>query len=240
MPKIPKICDICDKTPARYNKFFDKNLCEECKEDPEYKLIYKTTAKNKYFLNDKDIIQLECFEITGFNGYKHNCTMILVRELDVMNYFCNKHNINMNEIDETIEILQELKEKKSSKIKQTKKDKKKLRQKKLKKALNKMCVELRDDSKLCKGYIDGTIKDWDIEDIVKRMCEMKFLYEYANMKHYLLKAEKNQSKELEYGYIPDISVFDEAEMYALKKTNGYPKKWPWLVDNKKYIMNNKQ
>jgi hypothetical protein len=42
---MPKICDVCDKSAAQFNKIFDKNLCQECREDPEYKLIYKTTSK---------------------------------------------------------------------------------------------------------------------------------------------------------------------------------------------------
>lgn len=116
---MSKICDVCDKSPARHNKIFDINLCKECREDPEYKLIYKTTAKNKYFLTDKDINKLECFETTGYNGYSHHCPLTLIREFDVINYFCNKHYININEIDETIEQIKNLKKERSEKIPNT-------------------------------------------------------------------------------------------------------------------------
>jgi hypothetical protein len=44
-------------------------------------------------------------------------------------------------------------------------------------------------------------------------------------------AEKYQCEELEAGYFPDIPVFDQAETSALKKSNGYPDKWPWLKKN---------
>ena len=60
------------------------------------------------------------------------------------------------------------------------------------------------------------------------MCQMKFLYDHANMNYYLKKAENNQAEEIEAGYFPDMSIFEQAEMYALKKIGGYPKKWPWM------------
>lgn len=225
---MPKVCDVCDGSPARFNRIFDKNLCQECRNDPEYKLIYKTTAKNKYFFTDKDIEQLECFETTGYNGYSFRCSLTLIRELEAINYFCAKHNISMDELDDMIEKLKTMKKTRSKKIKQTKQKNLETREKNLKKALKKVGLVMREDSKLCKGYIDGSIKDWTIEQIVERMCQMKFLYDYANMDHYIEKAKKSQGEELEAGYFPDMSIFDQAEMYALKKIGGYPNKWPWL------------
>ena len=226
---MPKKCDVCDESPARYNNIFDMILCKKCREEPEYKLIYKTTAKNKYYLTDKDINLLECFKTIGSNGYSKHSEVTLIREIDVINYFCEKHNISEDKLDKTLEKLEKIKQKKSDKIKLTKEQKRKERKKDLISALKKVGLEFRTDSKLCNGFIDGTIKDWDIKKIVKRMCQMKFLYDYANMDYYFIKAKKNQSEELNAGYFPDMSVFEQAEMYALNKIGGYPKKWPWLV-----------
>ena len=81
-------------------------------------------------------------------------------------------------------------------------------------------MELCSDSKLCEGYIDGTIKDWTVEKIAERMCQMKYLFDYAGMEY--------QKEEFENGYFPDMTVFEQAEDSALRKIGGYPKKWPWL------------
>lgn len=231
----PKTCDICNKSPARLNKIFDQYLCEECRETPDYKLIYKTTAKNKYFLNEKDIEQLECFETTGSNGFSHHCAVTLIREFDAINYFCEKHHITLDQLNETIESLKTAKENKSNKIKQTKQMKLENRKRDLQLALKKVGLKLRPDSKLCEGYIDGTIKDWSIDQIVHRMCQMHFLYNYGNMDYHLEKSYKYQTEELNAGFFPDMTVPEQAEMHALEEIGGYPKKWPWLEKPNKML-----
>lgn len=222
---MPVVCDICGESPARMNNIFEKRFCEKCRDDPEYKLIYKTTAKKKYRLTDDDIKQLECFES---ESYQHRCTVTLVREIDAMNCFCDKNKITIDEIEETIENMDSIKKKRSQKRLETKQNKKDERKKDLKRALKRAGLELRTDSKLCEGFINGDIKDWTIDKIVNRMCQMKYLYDYADMDKYIEKANHDQMEELEAGYIPDTSITDQAEWYALEKIGGYPKKWPWL------------
>lgn len=92
-------------------------------------------------------------------------------------------------------------------------------------ALQKMGLELREDSRYCKKYIEQN--DGDVDEIVNRMCEMKFLFDYCDMRNVLDKVEKEHIETLEAGYFPDSSVFDEAEYEVLGKT-PYPKIWPWL------------
>lgn len=98
-------------------------------------------------------------------------------------------------------------------------------------ALKKVKLTIRKDSKLCKQYIEGTLNNgMDIDDVVQRMCEMKFLYDYCDMNKCLIRAEKSNDKEFDAGYFPDTSVFDLAEMFALEKHGGkYPDVFPWLV-----------
>ncbi len=64
-------------------------------------------------------------------------------------------------------------------------------------------------------------KKMKIQDIVERMCQMKYLFEYCHMDECKEKALEEQRETLEAGYIPDCSVFDEAEIMALDKySNG--------------------
>lgn len=219
-------CDVCDQIPSRYNNIFNKYLCKDCNQLPEYKIICKTTAKNKYFLTDKDIKNIETFEKRGYTGYKN--IFILMKEIDVIDYFCAKHEISDNQIEHVISMLADKKEEKSQKRKEKKNLEMEKRKKNLVKALKNKKLKLRSDSKLCAGYINGTIKNYTIEEVVERMCQMKFLYEYANMDECLMEAREYQKEELEAGYFPDCTIFEQAEMNALKKVKGYPDKWPWL------------
>lgn len=97
-------------------------------------------------------------------------------------------------------------------------------------ALAKVGLKLRTDSKLCRAYIE--LGYGDLQDIVSRMCEMKYLYEYSNMRDELNKVELAQINLYEAGYIPDCSVFEEAEDNILNSIGGYPDIWPWLETNR--------
>jgi hypothetical protein len=97
---------------------------------------------------------------------------------------------------------------------------------KLTKALGEAGLVLRSDSKYCWKYINsGSGK---IDEIVHRMCEMKFLFEYTDMREELKRVSKGQEEELEAGYFPDCSVFDEAEDNIIRKT-PYPEIFPWQI-----------
>ena len=84
---------------------------------------------------------------------------------------------------------------------------------------------IRDDSKLCKGYIDGSL-DCDLNDVANRMCQMKYLYEYCNMGSAFQKA-KIEIKKYGNGYNCHQELFDSAEDIALGH-KAYPTEWPWL------------
>jgi len=53
------------------------------------------------------------------------------------------------------------------------------RQQQMNNALQEAGLELRSDSKLCQKYIDG--ESVNLADVVKRMCQMRYLYDYCNM-----------------------------------------------------------
>lgn len=95
---------------------------------------------------------------------------------------------------------------------------------------------IRSDSELCKKYIDGELDDdteWTVPKIVRRMCEMRYLYGYCHMQECKNKVYREKK---EYGYDRDIMMYqisDEAEEMALKKySNGrYPTIFPWMMEN---------
>jgi hypothetical protein len=76
---------------------------------------------------------------------------------------------------------------------------------------------------LCQKYIDGTIKDYTLDGVVKRMCQMKYIYDYCHMDDCF-----DIAKERYGGYC--FNIHDEAEDIALElHSNGkYPKEWPWI------------
>jgi hypothetical protein len=123
------------------------------------------------------------------------------------------------------------------------------------KALNDKGVDFRNDSKLCANYINDVNFKMSLEQVVQRMCEVKYLFDYCNMaKHYgNVKDEwrTTDSDDMDV-YMPsggynevasdfyacDLEkrdktvfddMFDEAEERALAKFGGkYPKVFPWL------------
>lgn len=129
----------------------------------------------------------------------------------------------------TIKNYNMLNQNKSNKIKkQIRKKfcKSKLRTK-LETVLNKRGVEFRPDSALCANFINGKT-NLSLDYIVQRMCEMKYLYEYCNM--------KSIREQVYMNYVNSESVKDykgtistQAEKIALEThSNGtYPDIFPW-------------
>lgn len=89
-------------------------------------------------------------------------------------------------------------------------------------ALGEYQLQLRSDSKLCASYIAGTTT-YTLNQVVERMCEMKYLYEYCSMDKWLRQAER------ECAALHSLGVFDLAEFYALEMAHGYPPVWPWMI-----------
>ena len=100
------------------------------------------------------------------------------------------------------------------------------RRKELITELAKYKLKLRSDSKLCKNYIRSA--DNSITYVVRRMCEMKYLFDYCDMRKELESVEKEHIQTLEWGYIPDAGVFQEAEANIIERIGSYPGVWPWM------------
>jgi hypothetical protein len=88
----------------------------------------------------------------------------------------------------------------------------------LKSELKNYGLILRNDSKLCESYI---AYGGDLNAVVQRMCEMKYLFDYCNIRDHISKIKKSNKESI-------FSPFQEAEYNILKK-NNYPTFWPWLA-----------
>jgi len=88
---VCKLCQVCFEVPGTFSRYYDIKICKLCKSLPDYHMICKTTAKKKYTLSDKDISQLETWEVP--NPYCSSKHMILMREKDVLRLLRNKHGI---------------------------------------------------------------------------------------------------------------------------------------------------
>jgi len=238
-----KTCEICnEKTYKKINEAFDKFLCCKCCQLPEYQMICKTMAIKQYFLSEDDLDNLDSFE--KVNPRRKSTKMTLYREIDIRQQACIKHNCFITTLDEKLVDLtttsnykkqQRLmkKELKQNEREMKKEWKQNERQTNLVNALENAGLELRSDSKLCHGYINGNIKDKTIDEIVERMCQVKYLFDYCNFQKILDDVHDSQIEEYNAGYFPDCPVFDEAEGIVLHKIKKYPAIYPWMnIENK--------
>jgi len=238
--KIPKtrICEECDaEGPTKLNKVYDIRLCEECQTLEEYKTIYKTLAKEKFFLTDKDIADCDHVYIKRGGGYHDIC---LYKYTDIVGIFCTKYQVNpfdeaeiryrRSEIAD-VKSVAKAKRELNAEAKQT------ARKKELVKELRKYKLTLRPDSKLCEAYINGKSKKWTKKEIAQRMCQMRYLYDYCEMDWYVRKvrAQVTEARREGYGeFVSPEEQFEMAEQRALEKhgpKGSYPKKWPWMAES---------
>jgi hypothetical protein len=235
MVKIDKNCIECGEKKTRKDRARPIYLCDLCSTTDKYKLLYKTDIKNQYLMTEDELEDYECYIVKGRRGYPD---MTMYKISDVKDIFCMNYTIDRNDnvaIENKINELQADKQKKSldrkEKINKRKMEISEKRKTKLVKVLKSYDLKLRDDSKLCNGYIDGTITDWGVDQIVQRMCQMKYLYDYCHMNDCYDEAYEDQQEELEAGYFPDCTVIEQAELVALDKYSGnaYPNVWPWMI-----------
>ncbi len=190
--------------------------------------ITMTNAKKIYRLNDTDLQELD-LEIKT-NPHKRSLAMYLYNKNDIINVFKQKYDLNSNyDVQQKIKEIEETKKERAEKRLMNSMNAKIMRKNELVERMKQYKLVIRNDSKLCKGYIDGTITEYSVDDIVKRMCQMKYLYDYADIQSAFSKAYEEYNDELNSGYIPDCTVFDNAERIALQKCGGYPSVFPWMV-----------
>ena len=89
----------------------------------------------------------------------------------------------------------------------------------LQSVMQKVGMEIRKDSELCKLFI--AYGNPPIDFVVSRMANMKFLFEYCDF-------EKVRRKI--YG------SFKDKEVYVLGGVGGYPRVYPWLSGSLEEIL----
>lgn len=89
-------------------------------------------------------------------------------------------------------------------------------------ALTAAGLELRADSVLCSNYI--LQNDGNIPHIISRMSQMKYLFEYCNIRDVMAEIIKSGT----FTPAGKYSLLREAEKRILEKIGSYPAKFPWL------------
>jgi hypothetical protein len=114
-----------------------------------------------------------------------------------------------------------------------------LRKQELETKLKSRGLEFRTDSALCAKYLQGTT-DLNVDFIVDRMCQMKYLYEYCHMEQIKSQVYKEFIRTRSTGTKPESNVTSIAEKRALDTySNGnYPDIYPWEKNkNSNWILN---
>lgn len=183
--------------------------------------------KENFCLTVNDIENLNRFEVNNGKIFLYN-----KNEVVLTSFKKNKNVKNLNKIildkDEQKNIKQVLK----LNIRLS-------RFKMLQKALTKCGMEIRKDSKLCSLYLENPRCGWSLKEVVIRMAQMKFLFEYRNMnmiKHEVIE-ELHSSDYFEDIYTPYEEIFNISERRALENIGGvYPRIFPWLSDSIENIL----
>lgn len=93
------------------------------------------------------------------------------------------------------------------------------RQNLLEKSLNDVKLSIRDDSRLCRLYIEyGDKCEYNLESVVKRVCEIHYLFNYVPK--FLVEYNK---------YVNKVGYYDVVELAEYNCDVKYPEKWPWLL-----------
>jgi hypothetical protein len=217
------VCQHCWLQNGKQDNLFNLILCTECKKKPKFGKIPKTTAIKQYYLNEKELEEIDCIYVQN-PMFRNASQMVLYKTVDVISVFCKKYSTTENNIDQVTQELQNKKNQQKVKRLQTFNEKKEQRKNELLEALTKRKLPgIRNDSKLCEGYINGTLdkkEKWTPQQIAHRMCQMKYLNEYCDF-------DKWYEEVRHDGYCRNI--FDEAEMLAIHhtETKKYPIVFPW-------------
>jgi len=223
-------CQECQTNPGHSIRFIDGPVCEPCSQLPKYNFITKTDAKQNYLIKDADLDGLQFHQVMSSYGRRQVAN--LFNKQDIMNKACERHSTTLDDLPHIIADKKHVNEAKSSARRIKKKEAHDAleapRRNQLVESLNAAGLELRADSKLCQLYIEG--KTDNLDQIVRRMCEMHYLYEYCHMDECREEAyNQMQEERKEFGYC-DWLVQDKAEKIALGKyapRAKYPVVFPW-------------
>lgn len=214
-------CTSCLKDTVNQHLILDIPVCMDCcKNNENFQVISKSTAKNEYLLKDKDLKDLQSGTCRN-PVYRSAAPMIMYLKSEVASKCKNLYP--------EPELERERRKKKSDSTKRkreiNKKEKMDRNRKVLEKLFNQNGLQVRDDSFLCSNYIDGTLKDWTAKQVLDRMALMHFLHNYTNYKevHQQVYNEYRNNGNIFYkGEIEDVAI--DRVMKNHKNMDHYP----WL------------
>ena len=103
----------------------------------------------------------------------------------------------------------------------------------LQEALNRVNLQIRPDSKLCRSYIAGKLShEWSLRRVVDESALMHWLYSCTLYPVYLAQASAHWR-----AYFFDTADFDAffrceiiptVKLHTIRLHGGVPKVWPWL------------
>jgi hypothetical protein len=208
----PKECYDCMTQNIELIEIYKNTICYDCKE----RLNYENDGSWLCYRCDKYLCECCSEEISDIHPEINDD---LIKKINIV---CLRYSSEvvcehcLTDIDIKNIIDDYLKEQEYYEISNGISD----REEELILALNEIGLRLRDDSKYCRNYINNNIGN--IQDIVIRMAQMKYLYEVLNFKETLDEVSLEYDEILDSGYIPDFNIFSEAERIILEKNNGYP------------------
>ena len=214
------------------NAFWGTSNCRDCQK-ANIDVVTKTGAKSTYLLKDGDLEGLTVHYVTNLHGGRHPINLFLesdIKDMAIERYgSLEKLAIAHEERGVRLERNRERRRLRAIERERLEKKLRDARIDQLVDAMEAVGLEIRDDSKLCDGYIEGTL-GWTLQDVVDMCCEMHWLYNYTN---YPTQLDKRLQKARENRYYFD---YEEVEYYVrrrvFKKHGGIPTVYPWLKVDK--------
>jgi DNA repair protein len=221
---ICNVCFECGMSTSNVDHFYNYHICSSCRREiPKYKLITKTTCKKEFCLSEKDLTGLD--HVLSTNPYyRSSAPMMLFLESDIKEYAYDKYG-GVDGLQNKLKKRQESLEKR----RQTKKNVRENRKFEIQQELAMRGMNVRNDSKLCQGYINNTLDSrWTLEKVVDMMIEMKWLYEYTD---YQQELDKQMNSYARHNHIPIYATYsyveDDVRRHVLAK-NPVPHELPWI------------
>lgn len=168
------LCDHCELRDGFTFEWTRQKLCAECRDLKTFQLVTKTVALKKYRLKEESLGGIFFVGYGNPHG-KRAAPMRLFLRSDVRKRALAVHGSK----EARLELLRKSKER-GEKIKRGRLAKKNNRTAELLTALHARGLTLRSDSSLCAGYIDGTVKDRNVDEISEVMEKHRVLYEQLN------------------------------------------------------------
>lgn len=98
------------------------------------------------------------------------------------------------------------------------------REKRLQAALSEIKLDMREDSQLCKDFINGS--DISLEEVVKEMATMHYLYNYTDYKTDLERVVAHLVQTR--GPFRGVWRCAAQSVKLVHMSKGLPEKWPWM------------